>query len=186
MKPNRQEVGYGEGEKKELLEKDLYNELRWLFVAAVTWFASENSCGNRDPLATIASLTHARALYEFFYGGERPDGDDARAFHFCAANSWNPGKTSLYLNYMASGQPANKRVFHLVYNRSNHAGGPGHDGPDHVKNQVLNFAKDLAQLTEEFIRCVEPKFKNVVGTALENARAEAKKTADSCGITSPL
>lgn len=131
----------------------------------------------------IASLTHARALYEFFYiPATRLD--DARASQFCSA--WNPSKTTLYLTYMAPEQAANKRVFHLVYNRSNHAGGPGYNGPKHLKNQVLDFAKDLRQLTEEFINCVEPQFQNVVRAALDSALVHAKNTADSCGITNPL
>lgn len=93
MNPNRRTVAHGDREKKELLEKDLHNELRWLFVGAVTWAASGNSSEDKDPLSMIASLTHARALYEFFYTrATRPD--DARALQFCSA--WNPSKTTLY------------------------------------------------------------------------------------------
>ncbi len=73
--------------------------------------------------------------------------DDARAGHF--APKWQP-KSALYLKYMASEKPANKRMFHLVYGRSLHAGGAGHDGPDHVKNQVVEVARDLPRLMRAF------------------------------------
>lgn len=106
-----------ESTKKSFLTEDLYDALRWLFVGALTWAASKDQphrCGNQDALAMFTSLTQARALYEFFYGVGEKD-DDARARHF--ASAWDPPKTDLYRRYMAGGKPANKRVFHLVYNR---------------------------------------------------------------------
>jgi len=115
-------------EKTEFLEKDLPDALRWLFVNAVVWYASEN-----DPLSAMyTSFVQARALYEFYYTkGNEPD--DARARHF--ASSWTEPRSRLYREYMAPRTPAQKRVFHLVCGRSKaiNAGGPGHDGPNHLK-----------------------------------------------------
>ena len=152
--------------KEKFLREDLYDALRWLFVGALTWSASRNQphrCGNQDALAMFTSLTQARALYEFFYGVGEKD-DDARARHF--ASAWDPPKTDLYRRYMAGGKPANKRVFHLVYNRPAHAGGPGQDGSDHLKNQVLEFAKDLRSLTEQLANSAATEFRESIGRAL--------------------
>jgi hypothetical protein len=172
--------------KEKFVSEDLRDALRWLFVGAVTWEASRSQphrCENQDVLGMFASLTQARALYEFFYG-TKEQGDDARACHF--ASAWKPDKTDLYRRYMAARKPANKRLFHLVYNRASHAGGSGHDGPDHLKNQVLNFAKDLRGLTEQFAASVHTNFRGGVRHALQKALEEAKFAADHYGIATPL
>ena len=171
-------------EKQRFLDDDLYDALRWLFVGTVTWVASEDASGNKDPLAMLASLTQARALYEFFYAAG--NGDDARASHFCMSGSWNPTRSCAYTNYMGPGKPANKRISHLVYNRSLHAGGPGDDESTHLKNQVLNFAKDLQTITEQFISCAEPQFQGCAQSALDKALSEAQKTANLRSVANPL
>jgi hypothetical protein len=170
-------------DKADFLERDLYDALRWTFVSAVAW-----SAGDGRPervLGMNTNFVQARALYEFYFarGGEP---DDARARDF--APSWAEPKSHSYLKYMRRGTPANKRIFHLVYGRSAaaNAGGPGHDGPDHLKNQVLEFAKDLRRITENFIGCVEPRFHTTVRTALDKALCEADKTANHYGIPNPL
>jgi hypothetical protein len=170
-------------EKKEFLEKDLFDALRWSFVSAVTWYATEGR--PERVLGMNTNFVQARALYEFYFTrGSKPD--DARAFDF--APSWTESASPLYLKYMKNETPANKRVFHLVYGRSDavNAGGPRDDGSDHLKNQVLEFAKDLRRLTEDFIGCVEPEFQGIVRTALNRALSEAKKTADNYGIPNPI
>jgi len=64
---------------------------------------------------------------------------------------------------------------------------PGHPHPDHLKNQVLNFTKDLLELTEKFVnRIQEPEFRGIVQTAFDDALVEARKTADEYGIPNPL
>lgn len=171
-------------EKQTFLEDDFYDALRWLFVGAVTWVASNDSSGNKDALAMLASLTQARALYEFFYAGGK--GDDARAADFCTVGSWSPTTSSIYNEYMGQGRPANKRVSHLVYNRSLHAGGLAYDESTHLKNQVLNFAKDLRNITEQFISCAEPQFRSSARSALDKALAEAGKAASIRSIANPL
>ncbi len=170
-------------EKKDFLEKDLYDALRWTFVSAVAWYGGDGR--PERVLGMFTNFVQARALYEFYFtSGTKLD--DSRARHF--APSWTEPKSPLYSKYMQNDTPANKRVFHLVYGRSSaaNAGGPGHDGPDHLKNQVLEFAKDLRRLTEKFIECVEPQFCDIARTALKNALNKAAQTADHYGIPNPL
>jgi hypothetical protein len=174
--------------KKAFLTEDLYDALRWLFVSAVAWAASRNQphrCGNQDVLAMFSSLVQARALYEFFYVNGRQH-DDARACDFTSDPVWRPPETNLYRTYMASHKPANKRTFHLVYNRSVHSGGSGPDGADHLKNQVLEFAKDLRSLVEQFMNSADAAFRDNIRRALDEALREAKLTADLYGIPNPL
>jgi hypothetical protein len=177
-----------EATKNAFLTEDLYDALRWLFVSAVTWAASRNQpqcCGNQDVLAMFSSLAQARALYEFFYANGRQH-DDARACDFTPDSVWRPPETNLYRTYMAAHTPANKRVFHLVYNRSVHSGGSGLDGADHLKNQVLEFAKDLRSLIEQFLNFADPVFRDSIRQALDKALREAKLTADLYGVPDPL
>jgi hypothetical protein len=87
---------------------------------------------------------------------------------------------------MAGGKPANKRVFHLVYNRAVHAGGSGEDSFDHLKNQVLELARDLRRLTEEFANNADPNSRDSITNALREALQEAKLAADSYSIANPL
>jgi hypothetical protein len=172
--------------KRDFLDKDLYDALRWLFVGAVAWEAArtlQDRCGRLSVLGMLTSFVQARALYEFFYSsGKR---DDARARDF--SPSWDQSaKSDLYLKYMASEKPANKRVFHLVYGRSKHPGGTGEDSSDHLKNQVVNFARDLRKLTEIFIESVEPNLRVSVQSALQKALKEAEENANHYGISNPL
>jgi hypothetical protein len=170
-------------EKKEFLQKDLYNELRWLFLGAITWQAAKvgnERCPNQSVLGLDTVLLHARALYDFYFNKTR---DGARSCHF--ASGWC-AQSLLYSKYMANGCPANKRAFHLVYYRSNHAGGQGHEGPDHLNQQVLEFAKDLKRLSREFVNAVDTQFRDSAQLALEEAASEAQKIADEYKITNPL
>lgn len=172
-------------EKSKFLKEDLYDSLRWLFVGTVAWHAARvqpDRCPHQMVLGMYTNLVQARALYEFFYSrGKR---DDARAVDFAPA--WRPVPSSLYSNYMAGGKPANKRVFHLVYDRSAHPAGPGHVADDHINKKVLEFAKELRQITEEFVKCVQPHFRAIVQSALDSALQEAKSTANGYGVTNPM
>lgn len=174
-------------EKRRFLNDDLYNELRWLFFGAVTWAASGNHLGEKDPLAMIASLTHTRALYEFYYsGGKRPRPGDARATHFCTIHPWTPAESVLYKNYMANQKSANKRVFHLVYDRPIHSGGVADEESSHIKNQVLNFARDLRQITGQFVQMADCQFTLSIRGALQKALREAAKESSRLRIHNPF
>jgi hypothetical protein len=180
-------------EQEEFLEKDLFDSLRWLFVNAVVWHASDirPATENKPELlpAMYTSFVLARALYEFYFSEQDNKRDDARAHHFFnAPNTWTEQPSSLYQTYMGSQTPAQKRVFHLVYGRSKeaNAGGPGHDDPSHLKHQVLNLARDLRRITESFANSAEPQFQILIRAALDGALAEAQTTATLCAIPNPI
>lgn len=122
-------------QQNEFLEKDFPDALKWLFVGAVVWQAAKQKperCCHQGALGMFMSFVQARALYEFFQGEEQSAGkqkpNDTRAWEFC--DSWVVPESRLYREYMFRGKPVNKRVFHLVYDRSKeaNAGGPGHSG----------------------------------------------------------
>lgn len=167
---------------RKFLDENLYNALNGLFVGAVTWEAHPLKKDQHylRGIGMSASFVQARALYEFFYNTSEQyktpqDGGNAQARHF--APTWNEPKSRLYSDYMAHGQPAQKRIFHLVYCRSKYSGGTAPDESDHLKNQVVEVAKDLRRLTEEFAKRVEPQFQHSVESALRKALDEAKGLA---------
>lgn len=175
-----------ESEKKEFIDRDLYDALKWLFIGAVAWDAACKQPERHGRLWTLGMSTcfvQARALYEFFFGVARK-GDDARARDF--APGWSEPESFLYVKYMSSGKPANKRLFHLVYDRSIYANGPGHTGPHHIKNQAINFANDLARPTKVFAGQVEPAFGSSVESALYRALEDAQLAADYYGTGNPI
>jgi hypothetical protein len=176
-------------ERIKFLENDLADALKGLFVGAVIWKAADTSeiCPFQKGIGMFASFLQARALYEFYHSKGSGKDDDARAKDFAPA--WDVAQQSdLYKQYMAPGRPANKRLFHLVYFRSEHSGGPigEHDGPEHLKNRVLDFAKDLIRLTEDFINSVEPQFHESAERALQTGRTGGNEAAKACGIANPL
>lgn len=166
------------------LEEDFYDSLRWLFVGAITWVAAKRSpiIRHQDVLGMYTTVVQARALYEFFYARQRDD--DARATDFVA--QWSPARSQLYVTYMAGGMPANKRIFHLVYQRHLHSGGAGHDGPDHLKNQIVNIAKDLLALSRDFVKSLGPTFQSHAQQALDQALNEAATVAAAHRIPNPI
>jgi hypothetical protein len=170
--------------RQKFLEVDLYNSLRWLFEGAIAWKASfdrPERTRHQSALGMFTSLVQARALYEFFYanGGS----DDARVCDFVAR--WSPAKTDLYVDYMAHQKPANKRVFHLVYNRDTHAGGT-EAGKDRLEDKVLLIAIDIRELCEQFLGNVLPDFHAGVQYALSKALSDAQIAAGEYGIAKPL
>ncbi len=125
----------------------------------------------------FTSLVQARALYEFYYKKTKSKKaiDDARAWEFC--NSWIPPISTLYDDYMCAGKPANKRVFHLVYERSK---------TNAINQQVVNFAQELRQITEIFAKDVKPEFSDLVESSLKDGLEEAQKMAAHFEIPSPF
>jgi len=172
--------------KAKFLEKDFYDAFRWLFEGALAWQATKidgGPCRHQRALGMFTSLVQARALYDFFFNPSRKE-DDARASDFMG--KWPEQPSDLCRKYMQGPTPANKRIFHLVYARENHAGGPGHEGPDHLKNQVMEFAKDLHEISKNFVAKVEPSLRPAAMSALRKALDEAKKAADEYGIPNPF
>jgi hypothetical protein len=175
-------------EKQAFLKDDLRDSLRWLFVGAIAWEASQRRpelCGNQNVLGMYTSLVQARSLYDFFYKRGRRH-DDAEARHFAPSWTDDGHNNTVYQRYVARESPANKRVFHLVYNRSEHAGGPGHDGPDHLNKQVIEFANNLRGVTAVFIESVEEVFRENAQSALWEAIKDAERAAEKYGIALPF
>jgi hypothetical protein len=180
------------------LEEDFYNALRYLFEGAIAWDAwkqTEEKAAKGEPcpiifrhqgaLGMYTSFMEARALYEFFHKhGARSDGDDsARADDF--ASKWKANKSDVYRDYMAHSKPANKRMFHLVYLRSEKSGETSTKGP--LNEHVLTVAKDLRNLAREFIEHIDDSAsQELAWTALQNALGEGQKAADHYHIANPL
>jgi hypothetical protein len=178
--------------EQDLLESDLYNSLKELFIGAVTWHAhpEQNDTRYLRDLGMFTCFVQARALYEFFYGSESTTlqpGSTASAHRF--AHPWKPrDQEGLYSSYMAKNTPAQKRVFHLVYHRSDFSGGSAGDESDHLKNRVLDFAKDLKRLTGEFgVACVKSEHREAVESALRKALMDSERLAkEEYKISNPL
>lgn len=136
-------------------------------------------CRHQIVLAMHTSLLQTRALYEFYYARGR--GDDARVSQF--ASRWSPRPTTLYWSYMSGGKPANKRLFHLVFERARHAGGTGQN---ELKNRVVDFAADIKQITEDFAIHANADFRQLVGDALRTALDEAATACAWYKVANPL
>lgn len=169
--------------EEEFIRNDLYDALRWLFEGAVAWEAArvkpQFSGRHQIVLGMYTSFVQARAIYEFYY--KTGKGDDFRAKHF--APKWKPAESPLYRKHMDQHKPAQKRVFHLVSNRSIHAGGAG---PEELKNQVVGFAKDLRKLTADLSQNADTVFQGEIQSALARAMQEADLAAKFYGIPNPL
>ena len=178
-----------EAELKKFLEKDLYDALRWLFEGAIAWGAPTSTaehCRHQRVLGMYTTLVQARALYEFFFGAASRD-DDARAAHYCST-TWQPPQSRLYQDYMSPGKPANKRVFHLVYEREMHSGRTASvsDEHNHLKNQVLECARDLHAIAQAFVDAVDDTWTDAATTALDTALADAAQASAHYGCANPF
>lgn len=186
--------------RNDFLKKDLADALKALFVAAVVWTAAAEAerthkkeiCPFVKGIAASASFVQARALYDFYDPKKSRklrgfQGESACACHF-VARKWTEKdfQSDLYDRYLDNQKPANKRVFHLAYERSVFSGGIELDESDHLKNQPLGFAKDLHNVTKYFITRVEECFRDAANTALEDAIEAANQAAAGCGIPNPL
>jgi hypothetical protein len=185
-------------DRKQFLEKDFYNALRYLFEGAIAWDAwkqTEEKAAKVEPrpvifrhqgaLGMYTTFMEARALYEFFHkhGTRSHDDDSARADDF--ASNWKANESDVYKDYMAHSKPANKRMFHLVYLRSEKSGETSTKGP--LNEQVLNVAKDLRDLARKFIEHIDDSdSQKLARTALQKALGEGQKAADHYYIANPL
>jgi hypothetical protein len=169
-----------------------------LFEGAIAWDAwkqTQDKAAKGKPCPVIfrhqgalgmyTSFMEARTLYEFFHkhGTRKDDDDSARADDF--ASKWKANESDVYKDYMAHSKPANKRMFHFVYLRSEKSGKTRTKGP--LKEQVLNVAKDLRDLAREFIEHIDDSVsRELARTALQKALGEAQKAVDHYRIANPL
>ena len=182
--------------KEDFLRDDFLDSLKWLFVGAVTWHAHPLK-KDKDYLRAqgmFTSLVQARSLYEFFNNCDNSSsvsGGTVRAQHFVPSWTKPNDPKRLYTKYMAYGKPANRRVFHLVYGRANPGGGSMGGGSDELNQQVLEFARDLRRITEEFGQCLvgdpqQDRYRELVECALAKALVAGCEHARRCEILNPL
>jgi hypothetical protein len=186
--------------RNDFLKKDLADALKALFVAAVVWRAAVEAARTHqkevwpfvEGIAASACFVQARALYDFYDPKKSRElsgvpGESAYASHF-VSQKWTSGdfQSDLYDRYLDNQKPANKRVFHLVYDRSDYSGGSEADESDHLKNQPLRFAKELRAITKHFITRVDECYRDAATTALDGAIKAANEAAEGCGIPNPL
>lgn len=182
--------------KKDFLRDDLRDSLKWLFVGAVVWHAHplDKDKDYLRAMGMFTALVQARGLYEFFNNSDRKQqirsGGTARAKDF--SPSWKKADDpfELYSKYMANKKPAQRRVFHLVYGRANVAGGSMRGGLE-LNERVIDFAKDLKRITNEFaaslIGCPEmDEYRRLIEDAMATALVESQELAGSYGIPYPL
>lgn len=196
--------------QKDFLRDDLSDALKGLFVGAVVWEAADRAekakekelCPFLKGLAASASFVQARALYEFYNPREtdKPKGEKGETAHASHFGEWTEKEFTseeldLFKKYIKgqettgvfrTNSPINKRVFHLAYDRSDFSGGLGQDGSDHLKNQPLEFATNLRDITKKFIEKVDDRFRESAKAALEKAREGASQAAMGCSIPNPL
>jgi hypothetical protein len=141
----------------EAIEKDLYNELRWLLSAATEWDALDRLIGEPPKVPKIkepcphlkvyamdSAFLHARSLYEFFTSTEKAilknkkQGQRRLTWYDYSTNS-NVRRTSTKYDHFM--QPLHGRVMHLDQNRS---------GYDEIKKEVVNIAEDILVLWNSF------------------------------------
>jgi hypothetical protein len=186
-------MGISTADQNQYLRDDYYNSLRYLFEGAIAWHAwkhadssSDVICRHQGVLGMYTAFVEARVLYEFFHNHKSRgnNSDDARADDF-TSSSWRANESTVYRDYLAALKPANKRMFHPVYRRSQHSGETATSGP--LKEQVLEAAKDLRDVAEEFIKhIIDPVSRGHAQIALERALTEAQKAADHYGLANPL
>jgi hypothetical protein len=169
-------------EQCRLISEDLYNELRWMLVAASEWQACQGLTSaalrrfpNHIQVVTMDSaLLHVRSLYEFFVD----NGGRLRADTVYAGRDFGVGlsPTTLHDEYIDS---LNKRLFHVDIFRP----APVKSGTP-VKTDVNARVKDLAQdvldLWDAFAGAL-PSLASELSTARTDAIADAGKAAQSMG-----
>jgi len=139
----------------EAIEKDLFNELRWLLCAASEWDAYDKLIGKPPQIPKIAepcfhlkvytmdsTFLHARSLYEFFTATEesitRNEGRGSTRLTWRDYSLTARQTSGKYNQFM---EPLHERVMHLEKDRS---------GYDEIKNEVVNFAIDILRLWNGF------------------------------------
>jgi len=149
----------------EAIEKDLFNELKWLLCAATEWEAYDKLIGEPPQIPKIkepcfhlkvytmdSAFLHARSLYEFFTATEesilRNKGKGLRLTWRDYSLTARQTSTK-YAQFM---QPLHGRVMHLDQNRS---------GYNEMKKEVVNFASDILDLWDGFSK--SPDLKSYAG-----------------------
>jgi hypothetical protein len=176
---------------REAIEKDLYNELRWLLSASTQWYAHDQLIGEPPQVPLIkepchdlkvytmdSAFLHARSLYEFFTATKtRPDRLTWRDY-----SQTSPQTSAKYEQFRT---PLHGRLMHLNKDRSEYDG---------IKSEVVEIAKDVLILWDAFSAALaaDPNLRpyaDLLGRYREVARAEAAHVAEQYkefGFQSPF
>jgi hypothetical protein len=161
---------------KEYIERDLYNELRWLVCAATEWDAQDKLIGEPPQVPKIkeacfhlkvytmdSALLHARSLYEFFTATKFRSGR-------LTWRDYSPQACQKSGRYDKFIKPLHGRVMHLDTNRA---------GYDEIKKEVVNFASDILDLWDGFSK--KPglaQYSGILDQLRKKAIGEAKNVAE--------
>jgi hypothetical protein len=132
---------------KGYIEKDLYNELRWLLCAATEWDALHQLIGEPPQVPKIkepcfhlkvytmdSALLHARSLYEFFTATRFTGGR-------LTWRAYSPQACQQSGKYDKFMKPLHGRVMHIDKDRAGYV---------EIKKEVVNFASDILDLWDGF------------------------------------
>jgi hypothetical protein len=174
---------------ERLIEKDLYNELRWLLVAAASWTVTENRApaAHFHVLCMDSAFVHARQLLEFFTvplamhrrqsdQGKRP----ASCHSFGVQNVTSPFYDKWRLALEA-------RLMHLRMDREWLTDKKGGSVRTAIKLQVLNAAHEVLRLWDEFAAQPEvTSYRSVLDVARAKAVEDADHAARKLRVASPF
>lgn len=162
---------------KQVIDEDLYNELRWMVVAAVTWLSSDGPARPRHlrVMAMDSALLHARSLYVFLsrqkrnprYPNEVVCGDFR--VDSPAGNVWPRLKDAV-----------DARLFHIRADRST---------TDPVKDELKPLVDDILEMWKSFSKKLaisEPRLESRCTGALNKALGDADTTATALGGRNPF
>lgn len=172
-------------EQRRLINQDLYNELRYLLIAATIWQRCRDVEQSDDQtpfddlphhlqaLTMDSACMHARALYEFFFKSGDIETASAKRDYGVTLN-----RTRLYRDYEHT---LNKRLFHIDLRRP----APRERfATARVKRNVNRkpklFADDVLGLWDKLAAQL-PQLHRQLSGARKKAIAEADKAAKSVG-----
>ena len=185
---------------RRIIRCDLYNELRWLLVAATTWCAVSDSSTlgasqRRLPaldlpdhtivLAFDSAIVHARALLEFFtmtateYKGWDRKGKPALAVR--AFGIEHPLSSDIFDTWS---EAINARVAHIRRDRPSAQLTPG---GLHLKDQVASLTNEVLRLWHDLTELSEmSSYRDLMEQVMMAAMDEADRAAATLGSRNPF
>lgn len=171
-------------ERKEIIDKHLAYELKFLLNAATNWCVYKETLERKEKedkdfprhfiVYTLDSaLLHARILYEFF----TQDKKNNKYYYFswkdfidCGGKKLESKLYNRWSNYLHA------KVVHLQKGRL--------EDNDAINKMVLCFAQDILLLWDEFSEKITNKdYKQLLIKTRDDAIKDAKESAEKYGIT---
>lgn len=140
----------------EAIEKDLFNELKWLLCAATEWDAHDRLIGKPPQIPKIqepcphlkvytmdSAFLHARSLYEFFTApnGSKPRNKKRKGRNRLTWYDYSHAARQISKKYNQFMEPLHGRVMHLDKDRAANA---------EINSEVVKFATDILCLWNGF------------------------------------